>query len=86
MFRTFEPSEFDISGVPYRRQLKEALAKDKGGLVSMLDEHFQRWVGCDTEDIKKAIVRLARCVVGTGGSRGARCGKNATVASKKCAG
>jgi len=58
MFRTFEPSEFDISGVPYRRQLKEALAKDKGGLVSMLDEHFQRWVGCDTEDIKKAIVRL----------------------------
>ena len=58
MFRTFEPSEFDISGGPYRRQLKDALAKNEGGLVSMLDEHFQRWVGCDTADIKKAIVRL----------------------------
>jgi len=58
MFRTFEPSEFDMGGGPYRRQLKDALAKNEGGLVSMLDEHFQRWVGCDTTDIKKAIVRL----------------------------
>ena len=58
MFRTFEPSEFDANGMPYRRQLKDALAKNEGGLVSMLDEHFLRWLGCDTADIKKAIGRL----------------------------
>ena len=59
MFRTFEPSEFDKDGVPYRSQLKDALALEhEAGLVVMLDAHFQRWVGCDTADIMNAVGRL----------------------------
>lgn len=59
MFRTFEPSEFDVNGVPYRSQLKDALALEhEAGLVVMLDAHFQRWVGCDTADIMNAVGRL----------------------------